>query len=89
MTSKRNILIAGGAGYIGTQLSNDLHSRGHNVTVVDLFWFGDYLCPSVKKIKANILDLQISDVKGFDSVIFLGGLSNDPIANFSPKANFI
>tara|TARA_R110002020_G_scaffold475332_1_gene709617 strand:- start:2831 stop:3790 length:960 start_codon:yes stop_codon:yes gene_type:complete len=83
------VLLAGGAGYIGTLLSEHLSNNGFDVTVVDLFWFGDYLCPSVKKVKANILDLQISDVKGFDSVVFLGGLSNDPMANFSPKANFI
>ena len=89
MTSKRNILIAGGAGYIGTQLSNDLHSRGHNVTVVDLFWFGDYLNEGINIINKNLMELTVEDLLDYDAVVFLAGLSNDPMANFSPAKNFI
>ena len=47
---KKKILIAGGAGYIGTELSNDLNLRGHDVTVVDLFWFGNHLDAGIKQI---------------------------------------
>ena len=89
MTSKRNILIAGGAGYIGTQLSNDLHSRGHNVTVVDLFWFGNYLNEGINVINKNLMELKVEDLLDYDAVVFLAGLSNDPMANFSPAKNFI
>lgn len=89
MTSKRNILIAGGAGYIGTQLSNDLHSRGHNVTVVDLFWFGDYLNEGINVINKDLMELTVEDLLDYDAVVFLAGLSNDPMANFSPAKNFI
>jgi dTDP-glucose 4,6-dehydratase len=32
-----NILVTGGAGFIGTNLVNELRKRGHNVTALDLF----------------------------------------------------
>ena len=84
-----NIMITGGAGYIGTRLSNNLALEGHKVTVVDLFWFGDHLTDSIKKLKIDIMSLTVEDLAGFDCVVFMGGLSNDPMANFSPQKNFI
>ena len=89
MTTKKNILVAGGGGYIGTQLSNDLHSRGHSVTVVDLFWFGNYLNEGINVLNKNLMELKEEDLLDYDAVVFLAGLSNDPMANFSPAKNFI
>ena len=40
-----NILITGGCGYTGTVLTNDLINLGHNIIVVDIQWFGNYLKP--------------------------------------------
>ena len=37
------ILLTGGCGYIGTNLTNALLDLGHKVTVVDIMWFGNYL----------------------------------------------
>lgn len=84
-----NILILGGAGYVGTRLSNHLSSKGHQVTVLDHFWFGDHLSPEINKIQRNILDISKKDLEGFDSVLFLAGLANDPMAMFRPDLNFI
>lgn len=84
-----NILIAGGAGYIGSQLVPALLILNHTVTVVDLLWFGNQLPPDTIVIKKDVLDLTIADLVGFDSVIFMAGLSNDPMAEYSPKNNFI
>lgn len=83
------ILVAGGAGYIGSVLIPKLLERGYEVDVIDLFWFGNHLPKEVGVINKNIFDLQQDDVKGYDQVIFLGGLSNDPMAEFSPAENFI
>lgn len=83
------ILIAGGGGYIGTQLCNKLFSSGHDVTVVDLFWFGNYLNKEIPIIRKNVMDLTEEEVRNHDAVVFMAGLSNDPMANFSPKVNFI
>jgi len=83
------VLIAGGAGYVGTSLSNYLANVGYDITVVDHFWFGDYLSRVVNKQHRSIMSLTPRDLKGFDAVVFLGGLSNDPMANFDPLGNFI
>jgi nucleoside-diphosphate-sugar epimerase len=83
------ILIAGGGGYIGSVLIPRLLDRGYKVDVVDLFWFGNYLPSEVGILHKDIFDVQTSDLAGFDQVIFLAGLSNDPMAEFSPSKNFI
>ena len=83
------ILIAGGAGYIGSVLIPKLLERGYDISVIDLFWFGNHLPKEINIINKDIFDLQTADVRGFDQVIFLGGLSNDPMAEFSPSKNFI
>jgi len=83
------ILIAGGAGYIGSALIPKLLERGYEVSVIDLFWFGNHLPKEIKIVKKDIFALDESDVKDFDHVIFLAGLSNDPMADYSPSENFI
>jgi nucleoside-diphosphate-sugar epimerase len=83
------ILVAGGAGYIGSALIPKLLERGYEVEIVDLFWFGNYLPEDVKIVHRDIFDLQVSDLKEYEQVIFLAGLSNDPMAEFSPSKNFI
>jgi nucleoside-diphosphate-sugar epimerase len=83
------ILIAGGAGYIGSALIPKLLDRGYEVDVVDLLWFGNHLPKNVRIIDKDIFDLKENDIQGYQQVIFLAGLSNDPMAEFSPSKNFI
>jgi nucleoside-diphosphate-sugar epimerase len=83
------ILIAGGAGYVGSALIPQLLDRGYQVDVVDLFWFGNHLPSQVGVLKKDLFHLQVSDLEGYDQTIFLAGLSNDPMADFSPAKNFI
>lgn len=83
------ILIAGGAGYIGSALIPKLLERGYDVDVVDLFWFGNHLPPEVGIVNRDIFDLQVKDLKEYDQVLFLAGLSNDPMAEYSPSKNFV
>jgi len=83
------ILCAGGAGYIGSVLIPKLLDRGYKVDVVDLFWFGNHLPQQVGILKKDIFHLSIEDLEPYDQVIFLAGLSNDPMAEFSPSKNFI
>ena len=52
------ILLTGGCGYIGTNLTEKLLDENHNVTVVDMMWFGNYLNPH-EKLKI------IQEIKGF------------------------
>jgi nucleoside-diphosphate-sugar epimerase len=86
----KNILIVGGAGYIGTRLSNHLSTRmGYKVHVIDNFWFGDNLTKSISKEKKSLWDIKPEDLTTYDAVLFLAGLSNDPMAMFRPDLNFI
>src|SRR3984957_5156332 len=83
------ILIAGGAGYVGSVLIPRLLDRGYKVDVVDLFWFGNNLPPEVGVLRKDIFHLSVADLESYEQVIFLAGLSNDPMAEFSPSKNFI
>jgi nucleoside-diphosphate-sugar epimerase len=83
------ILIAGGAGYVGSVLIPKLIDRGYKVDVVDLFWFGNHLPRQVGVLNKDIFQLTVEDLEAYDQVIFLAGLSNDPMAEFSPSKNFI
>ena len=89
MVKSQKILVAGGAGYVGSRLVPALIEDGHSVTVIDLLWFGNNLPKSVRVIKKDVFDIAEKDLKGFDQVIFLAGLSNDPMAEYSPADNFI
>lgn len=83
------VLIAGGAGYVGSVLVPKLLDRDYDVDVVDLCWFGNQLPPQARLIRKDVLDLTESELEGYDAVLFLAGLSNDPMADYSPARNFV
>lgn len=76
-----NILITGGAGYVGCLLTPQLLKAGYKVTVYDTFWYDDQLAdhPNLTKIKGDIRDTgRLADaLKGIDKVISLACISND------------
>ncbi|HWY54528.1 MAG TPA: SDR family oxidoreductase [Terriglobales bacterium] len=83
------ILIAGGAGYVGSVLVPKLLDRGYEVDVLDLFWFGNHLPSETGIIHKDIFDITVPDLEQYQQVVFLAGLSNDPMAEYSPSENFI
>lgn len=83
------LLVAGGAGYVGSALIPRLLDRGYKVDVVDLFWFGNHLPRQVGVINKDIFQLTEEDLELYDQVVFLAGLSNDPMAEYSPSKNFV
>jgi nucleoside-diphosphate-sugar epimerase len=83
------LLIAGGAGYIGSVLIPKLLDRSYDVDVVDLFWFGNHLPAETGVIHKDLFEITEADMAGYDQVIFLAGLSNDPMAEYAPGKNFI
>jgi nucleoside-diphosphate-sugar epimerase len=85
----KKILLAGGAGYIGTELCKRLLKLDYKVTVIDDLWFGNHLDPKIELIKKDLFQVSHTELKGYDTVIFLAGVSNDPMAEFSPSENFI
>ena len=85
----KKVLVAGGAGYIGTLLSSELKDRGYSVSVIDQLWFGNHFEREIPVEQRDIMDLRTEDLVGHDCVVFLGGLSNDPMAKYSPSMNFV
>jgi nucleoside-diphosphate-sugar epimerase len=83
------LLVAGGAGYLGSVLIPRLLDRGYDVDVVELFWFGNHLPRQIGILNKDIFHLSIEDLKPYDQVMFLAGLSNDPMAEYSPSKNFV
>jgi len=85
------ILVTGGAGYLGCVLVRELLNKGEAVRVFDKLFFGDEGLDEVRdKIDLIQGDLRYFDeaiLDGIDSVIHLAGLSNDPTAEYNPKAN--
>jgi len=75
-----NIFITGGCGYVGTKLSHKLLENGHDITVLDTQWFGNFLQShkNLKIIKGNILDLNDINFKNIECVIHLANIANDP-----------
>ena len=83
------LLIAGGAGYVGSALIPRLLERGYLVDVVDLFWFGNSLPEETGILNKDLFDVTEDDLRDYDQVVFLAGLSNDPMAEYSPSKNFV
>lgn len=74
------VLVTGGCGYKGSVLVPKLIAAGHSVRVIDSCWFGNYLPrhPNLEVLKKDIRDLSSADVSGFDTVIHLANIANDP-----------
>lgn len=83
------ILVAGGAGFVGSALIPKLLDRGYAVDVIDLFWFGNNLPKEVRILNKDIFHMTEEDLSGYQQIVFLAGLSNDPMAEFSPAKNFV
>lgn len=83
------LLVAGGAGYVGSALIPRLLERGYVVDVVDLFWFGNSLPAQTGIVNKDLFDVTEDDLRKYDQVVFLAGLSNDPMAEYSPSKNFV
>ncbi len=83
------ILIAGGAGYVGSALVPKLLERGYQTDVLDLLWFGRHLPAGAGVIESDVMETGEELLSAYDQVIFLAGLSNDPMAEYSPSRNFI
>jgi nucleoside-diphosphate-sugar epimerase len=83
------LLVAGGAGYIGSMLVPALIECGYDVDVIDLLWFGNYLPRGTSLTRKELFQCTEDDLRKYEQVIFLAGISNDPMAEYAPSHNFI
>lgn len=82
------VFVTGQRGYVGALLVPMLKAAGHEVTGCDsdLYRacdFGPAPAPECD-IGRDIRDLSVRDLEGFDAVIHLAGLSNDPLGDLDP-----
>lgn len=85
----KKILVAGGAGYVGSELVPALLEYGYDVKVIDLLWFGNSLPTDAEVIQKDLFECTEKDFEGIDVCINLSGISNDPGAEYDPVRNFI
>jgi nucleoside-diphosphate-sugar epimerase len=86
------VLVTGHDGYIGTVLVPMLKKAGHDVVGLDNYLFGDCVFgkaqSDIEAFAIDVRDVQREHVAGFEAVIHLAGISNDPLGDLNPSATF-
>ncbi|MEM1368750.1 MAG: SDR family oxidoreductase [Cyanobacteria bacterium P01_H01_bin.15] len=83
------VFVTGHKGYIGTVLVPLLLADGHEVAGLDTDFYANSTFGSdfqpIPELKKDIRDIELNDLEGFEAVMHLAGLSNDPLGNLNPK----
>src|SRR5688572_2126841 len=89
---KMRILVTGHDGYIGCRLTPMLLERGHDVVGLDNFLFEDCAfgpdVPPVPALRLDVRDVTPDHLIGFDAVMHLAGISNDPLGDLNPGCTY-
>ena len=88
------VLVAGDRGYIGAVLVPFLRAAGHTVEGLDLgLYEGCDLGPGPEdadlRLRLDIRDVEPEHCCGYDAVICLAALSNDPVGHLNPSATYL
>jgi len=80
------ILVTGGCGYVGSVLVTRLLDAGHQITVVDTQWFGNFLPQhkNLKLIHKMFYELIEEDLQSIEAIIHLANVANDPSVELNP-----
>lgn len=82
------VLVTGHVGYIGSVLVPFVQKHGHEVVGIDSYLFSDCLFgpepATVPSMKMDIRDIEAEHLLGFDAIIHLAALCNDPLGNLNP-----
>ena len=88
------VLVTGSRGYIGTVMVPMLQAAGHQVAGLDVdlykrctFQAGGQIADIPTAVK-DVRDVVAGDLAGFDAVIHLAALSNDPLSDLNPALTF-
>lgn len=86
------ILVTGHKGYIGTVMVPMLLSAGHEVVGLDSELFRECTfrpgIHDIDELRLDLRDVQASHLDGFDAIIHLGALSNDPLGDLKPDITY-
>lgn len=81
------VLVTGGCGYKGHVLVPKLLECGHDVVVIDTQWFGNFLREhsNLSIIEGDVRDTESLALRGYDAIIHLASVANDPCSDLDPK----
>ena len=86
------LLVTGHDGYIGAVMIPMLQREGYEVVGLDSRFFHDCLFgeepPDIPAVRKDIRDITAADLHGFDAVLHLAALSNDPLGNLNPDLTY-
>ena len=87
------VLLTGHQGYLGTMMSPALTAAGHDITGLDSGLFaacvlGELDQPDVPGLAVDLRDVTREQLTGFDAVVHLAGLSNDPLGFLAPEITY-
>jgi nucleoside-diphosphate-sugar epimerase len=87
------VLVTGHHGYIGSILVPLLGAAGHDVVGLDTYLyegcdFGDDSLAAVPAMRMDVRDVTACDLEGFDAVLHLAALSNDPTGDLNPECTY-
>jgi nucleoside-diphosphate-sugar epimerase len=87
------VLITGHKGYIGSVLVPLVQGAGHDVVGLDSGLFEDCILgqsasADIPYIRKDLREVGIADVDGFDAIMHLAGISNDPLGDLNPACTY-
>ena len=92
MVTKIKVLVTGNLGYIGSVLTKHLMEKGFEVIGLDNGFFQNFSYVQRKIINKQIIkdirNIEKDDIKGFDEIIHLAAISNDPLGELNPQITY-
>jgi nucleoside-diphosphate-sugar epimerase len=86
------LLVTGSKGYIGAVMVPMLLDAGHEVVGLDTDLFEECtFCPGIQagqELRVDLRDVQRAHLEGFDAVVHLAALSNDPLGDLNPEITY-
>lgn len=87
------VLLTGHQGYLGTVMAPILAAAGHEVTGLDSGLFADCILgsldrPDVSGMTTDLRDVTVDQLRGFDAVVHMAALSNDPLGSLAPEITY-
>jgi nucleoside-diphosphate-sugar epimerase len=87
------VLLTGHQGYLGTVMAPILRAAGHELSGLDNGLFAECVLgaldvPDAPGVPTDLRDVTVEQLRGFDAVVHMAALSNDPLGSLAPEITF-